>query len=65
MTNQLLNKVNIAQREDAVKSLTYETEARLRDPIYSCVGLITQLQNKARNLQNELIVPLQVYFASF
>jgi hypothetical protein len=47
--------VNIAQHEDAVKSLAYEAEARLRDPVYGCVGLITQLQNKVRNLQNGIM----------
>jgi hypothetical protein len=50
--------VNIAQREDAVKSLAYEAEAHLRDPVYGCVGLITQLQNIVRNLQNKLVEEL-------
>jgi hypothetical protein len=53
---KLLNEVSISQREDAVKSLAYEAEARLRDPVYGCVGLISQLQNQLRNLQNELVM---------
>lgn len=53
---KLLNEVDASQREDAVKSLAYEAEARLRDPVYGCVGLISHLQNKLKNLQNELNV---------
>jgi hypothetical protein len=48
--------MNIAQRADAVKSLTYEAEARVRDPVYGCVGLISQLQDQVRNLENELVM---------
>ncbi|RZC06840.1 LOB domain-containing protein 36 [Glycine soja] len=51
---KLLNELNAAQREDAVKSLAYEAEARLRDPVYGCVGLISILQHRLKQLQNEL-----------
>ncbi|KAK7351163.1 hypothetical protein VNO77_10408 [Canavalia gladiata] len=51
---KLLNELNAAQREDAVKSLAYEAEARLRDPVYGCVGLISILQHKLKQLQTEL-----------
>ncbi|KAJ1406808.1 Lateral organ boundary [Sesbania bispinosa] len=51
---KLLNEVNATQREDAVKSLAYEAEARLKDPVYGCVGLISLLQHKLKHLQNEL-----------
>ncbi|KAK2395871.1 LOB domain-containing protein [Trifolium repens] len=54
--SKLLNNVNIAQRSDAVKSLTYEAEARLRDPVYGCVGIVSQLENQVRNLENELVM---------
>lgn len=53
---KLLNELDVSQREDAVKSLAYEAEARLRDPVYGCVGLISHLQNKLQNLENELNV---------
>ncbi|KAJ6419933.1 hypothetical protein OIU84_029949 [Salix udensis] len=33
---KLLNELNAAQREDAVNSLAYEAEERLRDPVYGC-----------------------------
>ncbi|XP_058783683.1 LOB domain-containing protein 36-like [Vicia villosa] len=51
---KLLNEVNESQREDTVSSLAYEAEARLRDPVYGCVGLISSLQDKLKSVQNEL-----------
>jgi hypothetical protein len=62
--SKLLNEMNIAQRADAVKSLTYEAEARVRDPVYGCVGLISQLQDQVRNLENELVM-VKKQLASF
>ncbi|KAF6173087.1 hypothetical protein GIB67_000830 [Kingdonia uniflora] len=52
--SKLLNELNPTQREDAVKSLAYEAEARLRDPIYGCVGQISILQTKLKKIQHEL-----------
>ncbi|KAF8010221.1 hypothetical protein BT93_J0992 [Corymbia citriodora subsp. variegata] len=51
---KLLNELNVSQREDAVNSLAYEAETRLRDPVYGCVGLISILQHKLDLLQKEL-----------
>ncbi|KAI4314937.1 hypothetical protein L6164_027795 [Bauhinia variegata] len=51
---KLLNELNASQRDDAVKSLAYEAEARLRDPVYGCVGLISILQHRLRQIQGEL-----------
>lgn len=51
---KLLNDVSVSQREDTVKSLAYEAEARLRDPVYGCVGHISLLQHKLKSLQSEL-----------
>ncbi|TKY55742.1 LOB domain-containing protein 36 [Spatholobus suberectus] len=51
---KLLNELSLAQREDAVKSLAYEAEARLRDPVYGCVGFISLLQQRLRQIQTEL-----------
>ncbi|CAL0331814.1 unnamed protein product [Lupinus luteus] len=51
---KILNELNAAQREDAVKSLAYEAEARLRDPVYGCVGLISVLQHRLKEIQREL-----------
>uniref|UniRef100_A0A0D9WGK1 LOB domain-containing protein n=1 Tax=Leersia perrieri TaxID=77586 RepID=A0A0D9WGK1_9ORYZ len=35
---KLLNELHPYQREDAVNSLAYEADMRLRDPVYGCVG---------------------------
>lgn len=51
---KLLNELNTSQREDAVNSLAYEAEARLRDPVYGCVGLISILQHKLKQMQHDL-----------
>jgi len=51
---KLLNELSASQRDDAVKSLAYEAEARLRDPVYGCVGLISVLQHKLRQIRMEL-----------
>ncbi|XWS33654.1 hypothetical protein CRYUN_Cryun22dG0101000 [Craigia yunnanensis] len=51
---KLLNELNTSQREDAVNSLAYEAEARLRDPVYGCVGLISILQHRLKQMQHDL-----------
>ncbi|KAI3464129.1 hypothetical protein Pfo_020792 [Paulownia fortunei] len=43
-----------SNREDAVNSLAYEAEARVRDPVYGCVGAISFLQRQVERLQKEL-----------
>uniref|UniRef100_A0A803L8H7 LOB domain-containing protein n=1 Tax=Chenopodium quinoa TaxID=63459 RepID=A0A803L8H7_CHEQI len=43
---KLLNELLPHQREDAVNSLAYEAEARVRDPVYGCVGAISYLQRQ-------------------
>lgn len=42
------------QRGDAVISMVYEANARLRDPVYGCVGAISSLQQQVGALQNQL-----------
>ncbi|XP_043725328.1 protein LATERAL ORGAN BOUNDARIES-like [Telopea speciosissima] len=51
---KLLNELPPHQREDAVNSLAYEAEARMKDPVYGCVGAISVLQNQVQRLQKEL-----------
>ena len=51
---KLLNDLQPHQREDAVNSLAYEAEMRLRDPVYGCVGVISLLQHQLRQLQMDL-----------
>ncbi|CAA0840927.1 LOB domain-containing protein 36 [Striga hermonthica] len=47
---KILNDLTPAHREDAVNSLAYEAEYRLRDPVYGCVGLISVLQHKLKQV---------------
>ncbi|KAG5549469.1 hypothetical protein RHGRI_014716 [Rhododendron griersonianum] len=51
---KLLNELHSHQREDAVNSLAYEADMRLRDPVYGCVGVISLLQHQLRQLQTDL-----------
>ncbi|CAD6228828.1 unnamed protein product [Miscanthus lutarioriparius] len=51
---KLLNELHPFQREDAVNSLAYEADMRLRDPVYGCVGVISILQHNLRQLQKDL-----------
>ncbi|XP_059643293.1 protein LATERAL ORGAN BOUNDARIES [Cornus florida] len=51
---KLLNELLPHQREDAVNSLAYEAEARVRDPVYGCVGAISFLQRQVERLQKDL-----------
>ncbi|KAK6148323.1 hypothetical protein DH2020_019235 [Rehmannia glutinosa] len=51
---KLLNELLPHQRDDAVNSLAYEAEARVRDPVYGCVSAISFLQRQVERLQKEL-----------
>ncbi|XP_043703875.1 LOB domain-containing protein 25 [Telopea speciosissima] len=51
---KILNELPQHQREDAVNSLAYEAEARIKDPVYGCVGAISFLQRQVQRLQKEL-----------
>lgn len=53
---KLLNELPVHQREDAVNSLAYEADARVKDPVYGCVGAISVLQRQVAQLQNELAI---------
>lgn len=46
----------VHQRADAVSSLVYEANARVRDPVYGCVGAISYLQSQVSQLQMQLAV---------
>lgn len=51
---KILNELNTAHREDAVNSLAYEADARLRDPVYGCVAVISALQYRLKQVQSDL-----------
>lgn len=44
------------QRSDAVSSMVYEANARVRDPVYGCVGAISSLQQQIDVLQTQLAI---------
>ncbi|KAL3679005.1 hypothetical protein R1sor_021961 [Riccia sorocarpa] len=52
--SKMLMEVPEAQRADAASSLVYEANARIRDPVYGCMGAISALQQQAQSLQAEL-----------
>ena len=54
--SKMLNEIPVAQREDAASSLAYEAEARMKDPVYGCVGTISLLQRHVASLQQELTI---------
>ncbi|XP_073144073.1 LOB domain-containing protein 1 [Henckelia pumila] len=51
---KLLQDLPEQQRADAVSSMVYEANARLRDPVYGCAGTICQLQKQINLLQEQL-----------
>ncbi|XP_041026320.1 LOB domain-containing protein 4-like [Juglans microcarpa x Juglans regia] len=52
--NKMLQELPVHQRGDAVSSMVYEANARLRDPVYGCVGAISSLQQQIDALQTQL-----------
>ncbi|XP_040993857.1 LOB domain-containing protein 12-like [Juglans microcarpa x Juglans regia] len=54
--SKMLQELPIHQRGDAVSSLVYEANARVRDPVYGCAGAISYLQNEVSKLEMQLAV---------
>lgn len=54
--SKMLMEVPENQRSDTANSLVYEANARLRDPVYGSMGLISTLQHQIQSLQSELSV---------
>ncbi|CAI0540765.1 unnamed protein product [Linum tenue] len=52
--NKMLQELPVHQRGDAVSSMVYEANARVRDPVYGCVGAISSLQQQIDLLQTQL-----------
>ncbi|KAF7834629.1 LOB domain-containing protein 4-like [Senna tora] len=52
--NKMLQELGEEQRSDAVSSMVYEANARVRDPVYGCVGAISSLQQQVDTLQTQL-----------
>ncbi|KAI5582112.1 hypothetical protein POPTR_007G066700v4 [Populus trichocarpa] len=54
--NKMLQELPEHQRSDAVSSMVYEANARVRDPVYGCVGAISSLQKQIDSLQTQLAI---------
>ncbi|XP_058104675.1 LOB domain-containing protein 18-like [Magnolia sinica] len=52
--SKLLLHIPAHKRLDAVVTICYEAQARLRDPVYGCVAHVFALQQQVVNLQAEL-----------
>ncbi|GAB2217248.1 hypothetical protein Droror1_Dr00000420 [Drosera rotundifolia] len=61
--SKLLLHIPVHKRMDAVVTICYEAQARLRDPVYGCVAHIVALQQQVVNLQGE-IAYLQAHLAT-
>ncbi|XP_076908257.1 LOB domain-containing protein 30-like [Bidens hawaiensis] len=61
--SKLLLHVPVNKRLDAVVTICYEAQARIRDPVYGCVGHLFALQQQVANLQAELSY-LQAHLAT-
>ncbi|KAF8006396.1 hypothetical protein BT93_K0639 [Corymbia citriodora subsp. variegata] len=53
--SKLLLHVPVAERCEAVFTIAYEAQARLRDPVYGCVSHIFALQQQVAYLQAQLM----------
>ncbi|KAJ8506366.1 hypothetical protein OPV22_007252 [Ensete ventricosum] len=53
--SKLLLHVPQAYRCEAVVTIAYEAQARLRDPVYGCFGRILALQHQVSSLQLQLL----------
>ncbi|XP_023005988.1 LOB domain-containing protein 18-like [Cucurbita maxima] len=61
--SKLLLHIPVHKRLDAVVTICYESQARLRDPVYGCVAHIFALQQQVASLQAELSY-LQAHLAT-
>ncbi|KAK3150488.1 hypothetical protein QOZ80_3AG0233860 [Eleusine coracana subsp. coracana] len=52
---KLLQQVAPGDRSEAAATVTYEAQARLRDPIYGCVAHIFALQQQVASLQMQVL----------
>ncbi|XP_060174159.1 LOB domain-containing protein 4-like [Lycium barbarum] len=54
--SKMLQELPEYQRGDAVSSMVYEANARIKDPVYGCVGTISSLQQQVDFLQTQLAI---------
>ncbi|CAH8355287.1 unnamed protein product [Eruca vesicaria subsp. sativa] len=51
---RILSETDPSQRQACVDSLCFEAEARIRDPVHGCVGIIHRLQRRLQQLELSL-----------
>ncbi|BFI14882.1 protein MpASLBD21 [Marchantia polymorpha subsp. ruderalis] len=51
---KILQDLPESSRADAVTSLAFEAEARMKDPVYGCSGAISLTQRRIKELQEEV-----------
>ncbi|KAI5064517.1 hypothetical protein GOP47_0021187 [Adiantum capillus-veneris] len=51
---KILSELPVHQRAAAVNSLAYEAQARMKDPVYGCVGAISYLKRHIETLEMEI-----------
>jgi hypothetical protein len=49
-----VQEIPAQHRGDAVSSMVYEANARVRDPVYGCAGAVSSLQQRVEALQAQL-----------
>ncbi|CAN6461564.1 unnamed protein product [Victoria cruziana] len=52
--SKLLSQIPVSGRSEAALTITYEAQARLRDPVYGCVAHIFALQQQVASLQAQI-----------
>lgn len=60
---RILRQVDDTQKSDAMKSIIYQANAREKDPVHGCFGIIVMLQTQVERLRDELeLVRSQILF---
>ena len=52
--NYLLQQLPVELRGEAAETLYYEAQCRMENPVYGCVGIITQLHQQINEAEREL-----------
>lgn len=60
---RILKQVDDSKKSDAMKSIIYQANAREKDPVHGCFGIIIMLQTRIERLREELeLVRSQLMF---
>ncbi|KAJ4975434.1 hypothetical protein NE237_000540 [Protea cynaroides] len=53
-TTKILQQLPVHQRAEAADCMSFEAASRIQDPVYGCVGIISQLHQQILTTQHEL-----------